>query len=181
MLHHFIDELYLFDISLHPLFHVVFGTGASRYLKSFGLSARFNLRDAIELTLEEMLQSFGNSYNKRDIRTYDDQETEYEDVYMNENANLNPAQFMNSFSFMLTSNLEVVDVKEIEKNNISLNENICQIEHDLGIKVYCTFIPTFTNTIRTKIVKVISPEGYPHMYPPAFDGQTNTFHFHKWI
>jgi len=60
-----------------------------------------------------------------------------------------------------------------------LNAVIRTIEHDLDMEVYGCFIPPFYKNYKTKIVKVFSRDGYPHLDPSQFDEKTTYITFNK--
>jgi len=88
ILHSFVDDVYLFEISLHKDIRVVLGLGIGEFHKTIGLSAHFDLQEAINSTFEEMLQSVSKYYNKQEVTAYEEEELLdsmdiYQKAYMN--------------------------------------------------------------------------------------------------
>lgn len=177
VLNNFIDDIYLFEISLHPIIKVVFGLGIGKFHKATGLSAGFSLDEALESSLSEMVQCISNKYNKKDVDYYK-QHTEVEDMdfYLQYYEQFTPNEWINEFSFLFNENSKCLSSTE---KKLNLNEAIDIIEKELGIDIYCSLIPTFYNGFRSKIVKVFSPNAYPHMFPVEFDEKTTKLVFNK--
>lgn len=178
----FYDDVYIFEISLHPDVYVVLGLGIGKFLKGIGLSASFDLQEAINSTFKEMLQSVTNNYNKQEIRAYEKEDISDElDLYKKEFTHLSPQQFLEKFVYLFKENPSEFEIQNIKTKNRCLNTVVKTIEQDLNIEVYCCLIPTFYNNYRSKIVKVFSEGGYPHMDPSQYDEQTTTITFNQHV
>lgn len=178
----FFDEVYIFEISLHPDVFVVFGLGIGEFLKGIGLSASFNLQDALNAMFKEMLQSVVHNYNKQDIIAFEKEDgTSGMDIYKLEFLHLTPEQLLDKFDYLFTVHTSTFEMIDDNQKDRDLNTVVKLIEQDLNIEVYGCLIPTFYNNYRTKIVKVFSKGGYPHMDPSQYDEQTTTTTFNQHV
>ncbi|HCX49248.1 MAG TPA: hypothetical protein DG757_09480 [Bacillus sp. (in: Bacteria)] len=177
ILNSFVNDIYLFEISLHPIIKVVFGLGIGKYHKATGLSAAFTLEEAIESSLKEMVQCISQKYNKRDIDYFESfDKNDKNDIYVQYYEQFTPNEFLNEFSFLFNRcSKSLISTDKVS----NINEAIEIIEKELEIEIYCSLIPTFYKGFRTKIVKVFSPNGYPHMLPVKFDESTTKLVFNK--
>lgn len=166
ILMNFVDDIALFNISLNKSIYVILGIGKGKFYKTVGLSSGVDFYDAINSTLEEMIESFGRSYNKYRTKKYiktDVTTTDYIiNPYMANFNELSPDDLFNKYSYLLNSPYMKTGI-ESGMPHKKLHEIIQKIENELNIKVYCTHIPVIKGGFRTKIVKVFSPQGYPHM------------------
>ncbi|MEE8670970.1 MAG: YcaO-like family protein [Heyndrickxia coagulans] len=175
----YVDEIHLFEISLHPLIKVVFGIGIGEFYKTLGISAKLNVTEAVESTMEEMYQTFGSAWSKSYVTRIDDNlQFDHFDMYLQNYYSLSPTILRDEYSYLID---ESVEYDENTSSDLTLKEIINLVEYDLGIEIYGCFIPTFHNGFYTKIVKVFSPEGYPHMYPVEFNHAQTKISFNKTV
>lgn len=179
-LHSFVDDVYLLEISLHEDIYVVLGLGISEFYKGIGLAAHVNLEEAIHSTLSEMLQSVNNNYNKQEVTAYEEEELlDDMDLYKMSYVSLTPQQLLQKFDYLYN---DPSDFIMKEKRDIKdLNSIIQTIERDLGLEVYGCLIPPFYKNYRSKIIKVFSRGGYPHMDPSQYDEKTTYITFNRHI
>lgn len=184
--YNFIDELYLIDISLHSSLKVVIGLGFGKHYKSVGLSASFDGEEAIIKTLEEMLQTYASKWTKNNINKLasykkDDNEVESEGNYQERYMNLSPSQFRSYYYYLIKSN-KFIEINDLIKSKMDYSMgNIQKVSYDLDMYPYCAFIPSLYDGLNTKIIKIFSPGGYPHMYPPLFSKEETSLTFNKSI
>ena len=179
-LHSFVDDVYLFEISLHEDIYVILGLGIGEFNRGIGLAAHVNLERAIHATLSEMLQSVSNNYNKREVTAYEEDELLDEfDIYQKEYASLTPQQLLKKFDYLFNNSPEFIMKENRELKD--LNTLIKTIERDLSLEVYGCFIEPFYKHYSTKIVKIFSKGGYPHMDPSQFDEETTHITFNRHV
>jgi hypothetical protein len=177
----FVDELYIIDISLHQTIKVVFVLGFGEYYKSVGLSANFDGEQAIIGALEESLQTFANSWTKEYVTDYyEGNDKRHFDMYLSHYYSMKPEEMKEQYYYLINSQekINIIEILNQESRDFS-TESLKQISFDLGIIPYCAYIPTMHNGFNTKIVKVFSPNGYPHMYPPVFTNNETNMNFNK--
>lgn len=167
----FIDELFLIDISLHSSLKVIMGLGFGEHYKSIGLSASFDGEDAIIGALEEMFQSYSSKWAKNNINQIDNQvDNNYfnADIYLQNYTDLSPSEFKNHYYYLVESESTIKLSEYIDDKMEFSIENIRNVSNNLNMQPFCAFIPPFHEGLKTKIVRIFSPDGYPHMYPPLF-------------
>ena len=167
---HFVDELYFIDISIHPDLHVILALGFGEHYMGLGIAADWDLEEAVISSLDELFQCFGflknKNYteptedlqrrdNKRDNREVD---PHYYSNYFH--SHFTPKKLKEAYDYLLKSNKTKTNKQKLPLN---LAERIARISNDLNIQIIGCFIPTVKRGIKTKIIKVLSPEGYPHM------------------
>lgn len=179
-LHSFIDEIYLFEISLHEDIYVVIGLGVGEFFKGLGLAAHVDLEKAIHSTLSEMLQSVNNNYNKKEVTVYEKEDRLDEmDLYKQAYVSLTPQEMLQKFDYLFKDPSEFTLRETGTLKN--MNALIKTIERDLSLEVYGCFIEPFYKHYRTKIVKIFSRGGYPHMDPSQFDEETTHITFNRHV
>lgn len=178
----FVDKLYILDISLHSEIHTIFIIGYGEVHKALGLSANFDLERAIENALEETFQTFADSWTKKYINEVSSNIYQNNELYMDYYRNITIEQFVNEYHFLWKNGSEI-DEKVYNKNRseVDFSKSLEAISYDLNIIPYCIYIPCFTDNFKTKIVKVFSPNGYPHMYPKIFSEKETKIDFNKNI
>lgn len=181
-LYNFVDQLYLFDISLHHNIHVILAIGYSDYYKAIGLSADISLKNAITSSLEEFYQTFGESWNKRYLRkagiTKKQPLRNSSDVYKEYYNKIDPKTFESEYKFLIENcEGELSDVNNYM--DIPFSEVLKNISEDLNLELYCCYIPCSLENLKTKMVKVFSPNGYPHMLPEVFTKEETHVNFGK--
>ncbi|GKV55345.1 hypothetical protein NCCP2222_12920 [Sporosarcina sp. NCCP-2222] len=180
-LNQFVDKLYLFEISLDPTIKVVFGLGIGIYHKIAGLSAAFTIEEAIASTLQEMVQGASYKHNKNNVDYYEDNFDYGDDVdyYFENFEKYNPQQLIAEYAYLFKDNRKFANVQSTPIRDLNLL--IPVIENNLKIKIYCSLIPCFYKGFRTKIVKVFSPEGYPHMSPINYNDISDSVIYGKKV
>lgn len=181
----FVDEIHLIDISLHSSINVILALGFGEHYKTIGLNANFDIETAIEGALEEMLQGCASLWSKDYVIDIDSNEnmkkTNKHDIYFNNYMNMTPMELKTEYEYLIRSSNRV-DMTEYsnKKGDFSI-EKISKIAKDLNLQPYCAYITPFYSGLNTKIVKLFSPDGYPHMYPPYFTEEETNKKFNKEI
>ncbi|HDR7352946.1 Bacteriocin biosynthesis docking scaffold, SagD family [Bacillus cereus] len=179
-LYNFIDEVYLIDISVHPSIKTIIVLGSGRYYKGIGLQASENPENAIVGALEEMYQTFGNSWNKNYINEYETFKPHGNlDFYLEYYHSLTPDKFIDEYSFLIsnTPSLSISIYLDQASKNFDFNNLVNLVSNDIGIQPICAYIPCFYEGFRTKIIKILSPNSYPHMFPVLFTQEETEINF----
>ncbi|MGK4878342.1 YcaO-like family protein [Staphylococcus pseudintermedius] len=167
LLYNYIDEIQLFEISIIKEVPVVLSIGSSSYLKCIGLASSMNINDAIYASLEESLQTFTNVKNKFNYdNEYTDDAHEDMDLYSRYYTKISIEDFKKYYAFL--NNSKYTDICRYN-DDIKISSAVKRIYELYGVETYCTLINNPLNFSNAKIVKVFSPNGYPHMYPSEDD------------
>ncbi|MDT0700355.1 YcaO-like family protein [Staphylococcus chromogenes] len=162
-LYNHIDEVKLFEISILPEAPVILSMGTSKHLKCIGLACKLDINDAIYASLEESLQSFTNVKNKFNYKeNVGSNLEEYMDLYSKHYSSLPVQDFKDYYSFLNSSRKADVD---FYRNHLDINEIVKKIYEIYNVDIFCILIKNPLFLTNAKIVKVFSPNGYPHMYP----------------
>ncbi|MDQ0156486.1 YcaO-like family protein [Robertmurraya andreesenii] len=177
----FIDELYLFDISLHKSIKVVLALGFGENYKTVGLNASFNSKQAIIGALEESIQTFAPNWTKGYINSFYTSENKRKnfDMYLQLYMDLTPQEFKRKYNYLINSEEKVKIVNYLEQSQEFSVNAMKRVADDLDLHPYCAFIPSFYDGLSTKIIKIFSPNGYPHMHPPFFSEEETSITFNK--
>src|SRR5699024_9203885 len=90
------------------------------------------------------------------------------DIYMQNYTDLSPSEFKSYYRYLIEGSYSI-QLTDYMKSKMEYSiKNIQNVSNDLNTQPFCAFIPPFYNGLRTKIVRIFSPNGYPHMYPPLF-------------
>lgn len=159
---HFIDEFHIIDISIHPSINVALSLGIGEHYMGMGVSANWDLEKAMMDSIKEMFQCFSINLqtDRQKLRSGDEYDSDYYFKYLF--THFDPQKLRQAYSYLIDS----PKIKNItDKRNFPDNftDRILQISQDLDLNLYACFIPTVKRGLKTKIVKVFSPEGYPHM------------------
>lgn len=159
------EKIYLFDISIINGFYVVLTIGQKGYAFSSGLGADTNLLNAIESSLSEYLMILDsciiNKLNSNKYRSGDS------NVYTDYFFSLNVDQFFDQFSYLLNQS-EFMDIKQNE-TEINWRELVRNTHKKFNINLYACYMPFPLRNINVKVVKILSPEAYPHIWTKIFD------------
>lgn len=175
------EHITLINISIHKDIYVVLCIAYGEYHKGVGCSAHWDKKEAVRGALEELYQTFSNKWTKNNVKCYMKESTSNkENLYLSYYVSLDPLELKDKYEYLLNSPFETDNQY---KNNYEVNFNtiVKNISKDLGIDILCSFIPTFSPFFKTKILKVFSLQGYPHMYPVLFDEKTSKLNFGKKI
>ncbi|MCY7486885.1 YcaO-like family protein [Paenibacillus alvei] len=176
----FIDELFVFDISLHKNIPVILVLGVGEYYKTIGLKAGFRFEDAVKGALEEAIQTFGRKWTKANVNMYAEYVVNGNDgLYKSHYNRISPKKMKEEYSYLWGG--QSFNIKLIEQTGQTkkVSEIIKTVSEDLSLSPYGVYIPTFYNGFSSKIIKVFSPTGYPHMYPEKFTEEESRLRFNK--
>src|SRR5699024_2098100 len=179
----FIDKLHIIDISIHHSFSVILTVGIGKFYKAISLSANQNIVEATVNSLEELFQSFSDDWTKQYFESKDcflgfsKNESIKHDLYKDYYFNISPENFYKEYEFLLTDSSNVKSISNYRYTNKPFKDVIKTVSEDLNLEFYCCFIPNQLEHLETKIVKVYSPDGYPHMFPTEFTEEETRLRF----
>ncbi|MBN8194217.1 YcaO-like family protein [Bacillus sp. NTK074B] len=174
----FVDDIYFFDISIHPKIKVILTLGFGEKYMAMGLSADWVLEKAMISSLEELFQFFGTSANKHflgpeDIifkgETYEGNALEDSHFYSNYFfKTYTPQKLKESYAYLFKKSTHSIFTNESyqEKNFM---RDVKQLAKELQLDINVVFIPSVIKNIPTKIVKILATNGYPHMFTELID------------
>lgn len=173
---HFVDELYFIDISIHPDLHVILALGFGEHYMGLGIAADWDLEEAVIGSLDELFQCFGYLKNKNYTDATDNLQRrerkqdnrEYDPHYYSNyfHSHFTPEKLKEAYDYLIKNHKPKIDIQELPNH---LVERIARISKDLNIQILGCFIPTIKRGVKTKIIKVLSLEGYPHMNTAIID------------
>lgn len=171
-LENFVDHIYLFNISIFSSVSVIFGIGIGKNNKCVGLSAHWNIIEAVNSTLDEMIEFFGSSFHKEesmDINIENKENLNTEVSYMEYFDSLSVDELIEKYCFLIESSPQRFE--ETNQDDTVLIDVVKKVEEEHGIQIFATQIPTRFAKDTFKVVKVFSPQGYPHMNIPLFSSK----------
>ncbi|TQR45124.1 hypothetical protein C7Y44_12595 [Paenibacillus popilliae] len=176
----FVDELFISDISLHKEIPVILVLGIGGYYKTIGLKAGFRFEDAVKGALEEAIQTFGRKWTKANVNMYEEYVVNGNDGLYKSNYNrISPKKMKEEYSYLWGRQSLNIKLIEEPSQTKKVSEIIKTVSEDLSLSPYGVYIPTFYNGFSSKIIKVFSPTGYPHMYPEKFTEEESRLRFNK--
>jgi ribosomal protein S12 methylthiotransferase accessory factor YcaO len=172
MCFNYVDEVLMYDISIHNDVSVVLSIGIGEQYFGLGLSADWTLKGAIQGSLEEMFQFFSDKKNKytvsKDLKHKNEEvlSLDFNDphAYSKYLFSFNSNEIANAYSYLQKSD-ETVSRSESSFNskNSNIYNKIKDIGRELGIEIIIASINRFNKNVPIKIVKVLSFSGFPHM------------------
>ncbi|MED4046516.1 YcaO-like family protein [Priestia aryabhattai] len=165
------DEFYCFNISIVEGLYVVLTYGFKGDAFSSGLGTDFSLEKAIEGSLNEYIMILDSSYS---LKANDNSYLDKRDVYVYNFHSLSVEEFKNRMSYLLNNKRKLDVKKESSKQIINLKTALLEIKNKYKINIYACFLPFPLDGINVKVVKVFSPEGYPHIWTELFDPEEIT-------
>ncbi|GEB35566.1 MULTISPECIES: YcaO-like family protein [Brevibacillus] len=166
-----IQEFYLVDISITDDVHVVLALGFGKESFSIGAGAHWNLLDAVNRAMNEYFQFMTGFWGREN-----EGESIDGDLYYDFCNSLSPEKFREEYAFLtdnkrqLEENIPLTKTSQID----TFIERVQRVVNDLDISVYATCVPE-TMEFNTKVVKVFSPDCYPHMNTALLDPQKYRF------
>lgn len=162
-----LDNIQCFDISLVEDVKVILTIGYNSSVFSAGLSADWDLCKAVESSLNEFTMVLeGSIYNNHYLI---DRRYESRNVYVAYFYSMKVEEFIESYEFLLTSSDKDVDSSISTFNNVGVFESIKNFNSKFNIQLYTIQFPVPISDTFVKIVKVVSPDVYPHMQTELFD------------
>lgn len=173
LLEGYLENINLFNISIHPRIYVVITVGTSEYCKTVGIAASWSLTNAIFSSMKEALQllsskipSHQQSYFKPDMlnRMANVLIPESEEFYISHFENITPEQLKKSYSYLDKSNLQSREQPLLnnptEENYLSTLEKISK---DLSVELMVCFIPSIIQDLPGSVIRIIGKGAFPHI------------------
>lgn len=161
----YVDEIHLFNISIAKDIYVIVTLGFHEESFSIGIDADTDFDKAVKGSLNEFAMILEGSILIRQ-QTFEEQSFHDSQLYTEIFYQLSGEAFRNKFDFLFDSPQMV---KRSENTEHTFNALVERVSEELKIPVYCTFIPSFVDSGPEKVVKIFSPDGYPHMNTERFE------------
>ncbi|MGX9933450.1 YcaO-like family protein [Virgibacillus salarius] len=168
----YLDNLYLFDISIHPTCHVVISIGSSDYCKAVGMGVGWDLEKAIFSSLRECWQSVSHKIPShqshirpailKQLESVDPPEIEH--IYLKNFEEISSKQLIEKYNYLFGD--EVITEIEVKKNRPSHQENLTvlkNISEDLSIELLICYIPSILDDLPGSVIKIIGKGAFPHI------------------
>lgn len=164
-----VDNLYIYEISIVPEVYVILTLGYVKNIFSVGLGAGWNLIEAIQSSLDEFIMIFESMISNRFFGNSKNSENLYVQEFYNKDINV----FLEEVHYFLENdepyNVSETSISGLSKDIDILQYSIGNMKKKFGIDIYATFISSPDKISSTKIVKVFSPDAYPHINTKLFD------------
>lgn len=159
------DQIISFNISLIKGIYVVLTIGYKGEAFSTGLGTDGNLAKAMENSLSEYLMILESCMLiKRNSENIIDSNEKYAVNFYS----LTIEGFLNAFQYLFESKYELPESLYSSKTN-DFHQWILDLKQLFGINLYACYLPHPLKNITSKVVKVLSPEGFPHIDTESFD------------
>lgn len=162
-----LSHVYFINISIRKDIKVIMTIGYNETLFSIGLGAHWDLEKAIESSIDEFVMVFeGLAAHKIYERG---KKSHTGNLYVDYFYNLDIEEFKKEIEYLLQYS-EEVDFRDIEwEKDWSFKKSISEFHKELNIDLYVVHIPFPVHNNDAKIVKIYSPDAYPHMNTELFD------------
>ncbi|MED4129435.1 YcaO-like family protein [Shouchella miscanthi] len=180
----YINEIHLVNISITPDVYVVMILGFGNDVMCVSCSADWDLQRAVSSALKESFQYFKNKPNKfrKVVKKSYELEIKSQDRYIAEDDphyyskhlmdNFTPRKLKIAYKFIVESKdyqNKTYKSKCIPSSSRELSAKIKRIGIQLGINVNVCYIPMTIKNIPTKIIKIYSEDGFPHLKTDRID------------
>jgi hypothetical protein len=175
LLNLFFPKILVSSISIFNGVYVTVLLGISSSLKVLGLGSGFSLKESVKEAVNESVESLSGTRMENNDLDISQKNGDQSSITIRNGltnieyyARLSPLELLKEFSFLFEAGkneLMVNDSDEFEANYLQyLREN--ELHYNIEIIGVGVLGP---NELKLpKIIKVISTEGYPYMYPPYF-------------
>ncbi|MCG7315586.1 YcaO-like family protein [Priestia flexa] len=160
------DKFYCFNISIVDGVYVVFTFGFKGEAFSSGIGTDFQLEKAIESSINEYIMILDSSYS---LKARNNKHLKEEDIYIYNFHSLKVEEFKNRLSYLINSRQKLDVYKESVKKPLNIGDILLKLKITYDIDVYACFLPSPLNELNVRVVKVFSPDGYPHIWTEIFD------------
>ncbi|WP_458025994.1 YcaO-like family protein [Pseudalkalibacillus sp. Hm43] len=161
----YVDEIHQFNISITEEVYVIMTLGFHENYFSIGIDADVDLDKAVQGSLNEFAMIVEGSIlihqKPTEERVFQDSQL-YTEIFYQQTGE----EFRRKYEFLMKS---PPLGKRSDQPALSFNSLIEKVSRELQVPIYCTFIPSFIESGREKVVKIFSPEAYPHMNTEQFD------------
>lgn len=162
---HFSDEIHAFEISLINGFFVVLTIGYKGAAFSSGLGADSNILKALESSLNEYLMILDSCLSIKASPQYlkSRRDNIYTAFYL-----MDVEGFWDKFNYLIQSS-DYIDIKSSTCNVVNFQDLVKKAHDKFQIDIHCCYLPFPLKEINVKVVKVYSPDAYPHIWTKIFD------------
>lgn len=172
MAFHHVEELYFFDISIHRDIKVVISIALGNRTKGVGLSAHWGYKDAISGSIKELFQYITIEQNKTSNREQDESNLidplYYSKHFMNY---VNSNSLKKDFEYLIktSGNPDINVSQSVSVNEKEFNDITKNISKALNLDLLLCYIPPLYKGINTKMIKILTTKGFPHMFAAQID------------
>ncbi|MFO1441771.1 YcaO-like family protein [Bacillus sp. Bva_UNVM-123] len=159
------EEFFSFNISIINGFFVIYTIGYGGNAFSSGLGADYDLLKALEGSLNEYIMILESSISIKE--NPDSLKRTSNNKYVYNFYNMDKSEFLNKYSYLINSNQEMDILDYKFKSNFK--EILLKVHADFKLDMYVCFLPHPQKDINVKVVKVFSPEGFPHIDTELYD------------
>ncbi len=156
------DEIFSFNISLIEGIYVILTIGTKGIAFSSGIGTDSILEKAIEKSLNEYLMILESCLIREQINF------RVVDKYAANFYSLTSKEFLESYKFLLEGEDILSELAYSSQKN-SMQNWILSLNEKYGLNIFACYLPHPIKHINSKVVKVFSPEGFPHIDTELFD------------
>ncbi|QDQ01666.1 hypothetical protein FOH38_14930 [Lysinibacillus fusiformis] len=157
------DAIFSFNISLIEGIYVILTIGTKGIAFSSGVGTDSLLEKAIENSLNEYLMILESSLIKEQINLKGST-----DKYAVNFYSLTGKEFLESFKYLLEGEDRLSELSYSSKKN-NMENWILNLNKKYGLNIFACYLPHPIKQINSKVVKIFSPEGFPHIDTELFD------------
>lgn len=156
------DAFFSFNISLIEGIYVILTIGTKGIAFSSGVGTDSILEKAIEKSLNEYLMILESCLIREQINL------QVVDKYAANFYSLTTKEFLESYKFLLEGEDILSELSYSSQKN-SMENWILSLKEKYGLNIFACYLPHPIKHINSKVVKVFSPEGFPHIDTELFD------------
>lgn len=162
----FSDEIDAYEVSIIDGFFVVLTVGHKGEAFSSGMGADLNILKALESSLYEYLMIMDSCLSikanpKMKLVVHDN-------IYTTSFYSMNIKEFKEKFDYLIQSS-NYLDINSAIHSVDDFYEIVRKTHEKFKIEIYCSFLPSPLKSVNVKVVKVFSPDAYPHIWTKIFD------------
>ncbi|MDC6268626.1 YcaO-like family protein [Lysinibacillus fusiformis] len=156
------DVIFSYNISLIEGIYVILTVGTKGIAFSSGVGTDSLLEKAIEKSLNEYLMIIESCLIKDQI------DEKFLDIYAANFYSLTVEEFLESYKYLLEGGDLLTELSYSSQKN-KMENWILNLKEKYGLNIFACFLPHPMKHINSKVVKVFSPEGFPHINTELFD------------
>ncbi|WP_342478702.1 YcaO-like family protein [Paenibacillus sp. FSL H7-0350] len=166
-----VEHISFHNISITKDIFVILTLGYGEKAFSVGLGSSWSLEEAIKSSFDEFIMIYDGVINFK----INNGEYNTENLYINLFYSKDVRDFIKDYTYLIENlkyeNLDEIDERDIysENKQILLRESISTLRENLNIEVYVTQVPSPFYKNQSKIVKVFSPDAFPHINTSLYD------------
>jgi len=179
------DKIFSFNISLIEGIYVILTIGTKGNAFSSGIGTGNHLDKAIENSLNEYLMILESSILRQGNPGVFKKSTV---KYVEHFHSLTVEEFMESFSYLLEGE-NILSEYSYCPSKTNMESWILNLNEKYGLNIYACYLPHPLKQLKTKVIKVFSPEGFPSIDTETFDPEefeiskylTNKKFYNKYV